>query len=66
LYDAKVWERFLGAVSRRRVLFGSDYPLNLYPLSDPEPAMKGFIAEARTAGMADDVLGRNAARLLGL
>jgi predicted TIM-barrel fold metal-dependent hydrolase len=66
LYDAKVWRQFLDAVDGDRVLFGSDFPLNLYPKLDPEPTMERFISVARGEGAADAVMRGNAARLLGL
>lgn len=50
LYDAGVWEKFLAVVPRERVLFGSDFPLNLYPKLDAAPRLGRFVAEARAAG----------------
>lgn len=66
LYDAGIWGRFTAAVPRARVLFGSDYPLILYPRVGVEAEMARLVAEAREAGMGEDVLGANAARLLGI
>ncbi|MDP3069055.1 MAG: amidohydrolase family protein [Opitutaceae bacterium] len=65
LYGADVWTRFLSAVPHDRVLFGSDFPLNLYPQLDAQPRMARLITEARGASAGDDVLGGNIARLLG-
>jgi predicted TIM-barrel fold metal-dependent hydrolase len=64
LYDAGIWRRFVDAVGVDRVLFGSDYPLNLYPKLESGPEMGRLVAEAKAAGASDDVLGGNAARLL--
>jgi predicted TIM-barrel fold metal-dependent hydrolase len=64
IYDAGVWQRFTAVVPRERVLFGSDFPLNLYPRVAVEAEMARLLAEARAAGMGDDVLGGNASRLL--
>ncbi|MSU69386.1 MAG: amidohydrolase [Opitutaceae bacterium] len=68
LYDAGVWGRFIAAVGANRVLFGSDYPLNLYPWLDPEPGIARFVAEARNAGLdhaqLTAVMGGNAERLM--
>lgn len=64
LYDAEIWSRFTAAVPGSRVLFGSDYPLNLFPKVDAVPQMSGLIAEAKSAGMGEAVLHDNAARLL--
>ncbi len=63
LYDATIWDRFVGAVGAEHVLFGSDYPLNIYPLLEPAAEMGRLIAEARGAGASTNVLERNAARL---
>jgi predicted TIM-barrel fold metal-dependent hydrolase len=64
LYDATVWRRFIETVGESRVLFGSDYPLNLYPATDASPKMSTLIAEARKAGTGPKVFGENAAGLL--
>ncbi len=66
LYDATVWPRALSALGAERVLFGSDFPLNLYPKLDEMPTLVRFVGEARCAGVGDDVLAGNAARLLRL
>jgi uncharacterized protein len=66
LYDASVWKRFFAAVPSPRVLFGSDYPLNLYPMTDAAPAMAHFITEARQEGAPGNVMHGNAAALLRL
>ncbi len=51
MYDETVWRRFLQAVPSDRVLFGSDYPLNLYPRIDAEANMTRMIAELHRAGI---------------
>lgn len=66
MYDAGVWSRTLDGLGRERVLFGSDFPLNLYPRVSVEAEVARFVAEARDAGAGCDVLGGNAARLLRL
>ena len=66
LYDAGVWTRALPAMGSDRVLFGSDYPLNLYPKLDQEPGLVRFCDEARKGGADQRVLGANAAALLRL
>lgn len=66
LYDTGVWQRFIAAVPQDRVLFGSDYPLNLYPRVSVAAEMARFVAEAREAGAGEGILGGNAARLLRL
>jgi predicted TIM-barrel fold metal-dependent hydrolase len=64
LYDAGVWGRVLPAIGSERVLFGSDFPLNLYPKLDDAPGLSRLVAEARAGGANAAVLGENALRLL--
>ena len=64
LYDAGVWKRALPAFGADRVLFGSDFPLNLYPKLDETPGLIRFVDEAKQAGVSADVLGGNAAKVL--
>ncbi|MBI5380904.1 MAG: amidohydrolase [Opitutae bacterium] len=66
LYDATIWTRFLEAVPAGRVLFGSDFPLNVYPKLDAEPGMTRLLEEARAHGADAAVLGENARKLLNL
>jgi predicted TIM-barrel fold metal-dependent hydrolase len=66
LYDAGVWTRALPKFGADRVLFGSDYPLNLYPRVSVAAEMARFVGEAREGGADVRVLGGNAGRLLGL
>jgi predicted TIM-barrel fold metal-dependent hydrolase len=51
-----------------RVLFGSDFPLNLYPRLDAEPNLARFVAEAHrgavNAGQLLNVLRDSAARII--
>jgi predicted TIM-barrel fold metal-dependent hydrolase len=68
LYDEGVWRRFLAVVPKDRVLFGSDYPLNLYPRIDPEANLSRLVAEVHRAGLSADelpaIVRGNAARLI--
>jgi predicted TIM-barrel fold metal-dependent hydrolase len=67
LCDAGIWRRFLRAVRADRVLFGSDFPLNLYPGLDAEPGMERLVAEAKAGLDACDlesVMAGNAETLL--
>jgi hypothetical protein len=45
LYDAKVWPLMLQAVGPKRLLFGSDFPLRLYPRDATQPGWKRLLAE---------------------
>jgi predicted TIM-barrel fold metal-dependent hydrolase len=69
MYDPGVWTRFIGAVGATRVLFGSDYPLNLYPREDSGHSWPRLLAEARGAGIGDvalqQLLGENTLRVIG-
>lgn len=62
LYGPEVWGRAL----TDRVLFGSDYPLILYPKKETAPGVEGLVSEAKAAGASSAVLGGNAEKLLGL
>ena len=68
LYGVDVWQRFLAEVPAERVLFGSDFPLNLYPRLDAEPNLARFVAEAHrgavNAGQLLNVLRDSAARII--
>jgi predicted TIM-barrel fold metal-dependent hydrolase len=70
LYGEDVWRRFLDVVSAERVLFGSDFPLNVYPRIDDAPNFARLMAEAHRAGPRatelPGLMGANAARLLRL
>ncbi|HWA26591.1 MAG TPA: amidohydrolase family protein [Lacunisphaera sp.] len=62
LYGADVWTK----APAGRVLFGSDYPLVLYPGQNAVPELGGILAEARNGGFRPAELGGNAAQLLRL
>jgi len=70
LYDPSIWRRCIDAVGAERVLFGSDFPLNLYPKLETEAGMIRLIEEANAVGLdpvqLQAVLGGNAARLFRL
>jgi predicted TIM-barrel fold metal-dependent hydrolase len=66
LYDASIWTRATAVLGADRVLFGSDFPLNLYHKLDELPGFVRLVQEAQGAGMGPKVMGESAARLLGL
>jgi predicted TIM-barrel fold metal-dependent hydrolase len=66
LYDAGIWSRATSVLRGDRVLFGSDFPLNLYHRVDELPGFVRLVQEAQGAGMSADVMGGSAARLLRL
>jgi len=67
-YDPAAWSRFIGAVGPTRVLFGSDYPLILYPKAETKPSWSRLLAEVRGAGLGDvalrQLLGKNTLRVI--
>lgn len=66
----KIYMSTINLVGHRKILFGTDYPLLLYPNSEKRPNFITMINEIRTQiqikEALDDVLGKNALRLLGL
>jgi predicted TIM-barrel fold metal-dependent hydrolase len=69
LYGQDIWRRFCTQVPTERVLFGSDFPLNLYPAIDTAPNFSRLVAEVHRAELTADglkaVVGDNARRLFG-
>ncbi len=65
-----IFDVALRCVDHRKLLYASDYPLLLYPRRQAEPDFRPFLAEIAALGLAPeveaDILGNNAARLLGL
>jgi predicted TIM-barrel fold metal-dependent hydrolase len=64
---APIWADGLAACGPERVLWGTDYPLDLYP-RDNRGTFAGFLTEARShvpIESRDDVLGGNTRRLFG-
>jgi predicted TIM-barrel fold metal-dependent hydrolase len=70
LYGQDIWKKFCAQVPADRVLFGSDYPLNVYPGIDAEPNMSRLLAEVHRAELDATTLraivADNACRLLRL
>ena len=61
LYGPEVWAK----APRERTLFGSDYPLVLYPRIEQGPSLENLLREARATGVDEAILGLNARTLLG-
>lgn len=59
LYGAEVWRK----ARSRRVLFGSDFPLVLYPKKAAAPDFTGILEEARAGGADARLLAQNAREL---
>jgi predicted TIM-barrel fold metal-dependent hydrolase len=69
LYDKRIFRQVVDLVGADRVLYGSDYPLLLYPRNQREPDFKRFLNEVVTAGLTsaeqNQVLGENVLGLVG-
>jgi predicted TIM-barrel fold metal-dependent hydrolase len=69
-YDPGVWARFVATVGADRVLFGSDYPLTLYPGRETGASWRNLLAEVGGAnlgaGPLSSILGGNALRVVKL
>ncbi len=67
LYSQDIFRVVVGIVGSERVLYGSDFPLILYPKRQREPSFVPFLDEIRGAGLTADelanILGNNASRL---
>jgi predicted TIM-barrel fold metal-dependent hydrolase len=70
VYPPNVLRRMLDAVGQGKILFGSDYPLILFPRQESEPGLIRFLAQISEAKLAaaesTALLGGNATRLLNL
>jgi predicted TIM-barrel fold metal-dependent hydrolase len=68
LYDKRVFRTVIDLVGADRVLYGSDYPLLLYPREQGVPEFKRFLNDIVTAGLTSEeqekVLGKNLLRLV--
>ncbi len=68
LYDPGVFRRAVDRVGSGRILYGSDYPLILYPKLDSRPGFTRFLGEIARSGLSEGertaILGSNIRRLL--
>ncbi|HEY5078224.1 MAG TPA: amidohydrolase family protein [Opitutaceae bacterium] len=68
LYKPDVFRRAVDRVGAERILYGSDYPLLLYPSESRRPGFKRFLGDIAAAGLDEGerakVLGSNMRRLL--
>ncbi len=67
LYRPEIFGRVAAVVGEERILYGSDYPLRLYPKHQTEPDFTRFLGEIRDCGLGAEeraaVLGGNWLRL---
>ncbi|WP_415907610.1 amidohydrolase family protein [Oleiharenicola sp. Vm1] len=69
LYDASAWSRALAAVGAGRILFGSDFPLRLFPRAEDGAGLTTLVQQARAnlpALAIAAVTGGNAASVFGV
>ncbi len=70
LYSSKIFRAVIDIVGSEKVLFGSDFPLILYPKRQTEPDYAPFLAEIRGLGLSseelDNVMGKNSQRVFRL
>lgn len=70
LYDQDIYASVVDAIGSEKILFGSDYPLRTFPKRQQRPHFKHAINEVKTAGLTasdlDNILNKNALKLLGL
>jgi predicted TIM-barrel fold metal-dependent hydrolase len=70
LYGPEIWRRFITVAGAEHVLFGSDFPLNLYPRLELEAELVRLVNEAQSSGLPADslaaILHGNAARIFRL
>ena len=69
LYDMSIFRQMVRLVGVEKLLFGSDYPLRLYPRFQKMPDMERFLDQIRDEGglntrELDALLGGNFRRLL--
>jgi hypothetical protein len=69
LYRPEVFRTVIGVVGAEKVIFGSDYPLILYPKRQTTPSFSPLLEEVGGLGLPADlrtrVLGQNALRVYG-
>ncbi len=69
LYPPEIFQRFPHLFPHERILFGSDYPLRVYPKDQQEADMDLFLCEAQGYALAEQHTGlfrENAMRVYGL
>ena len=69
LYSPQVFKSVVDIVGSDKVLFGTDYPLIVYPKRQTEPSFDLFLEDVRAQGFSEDelqnILGNNAQRVYG-
>lgn len=69
LYDNRIFRRMVDLIGADRIIYGSDYPLLLYPRDSRQPDFKRFLNEIKESGLSEDesekILRGNLLRLIG-
>ena len=69
IYGPEAWARGANTVLDEHVLFGSDYPLVLYPKAESAPGFSGILGEIKSTGLAEakkaEILSGSASKLFG-
>ncbi len=69
LYDARVWRTVVDLVGPERILFGTDFPLRLYPRRESRPSFRSLLEELEGSGLPSAaraaITSGNASRLWG-
>ena len=67
LYRSDIFKTILQIVGSEKILYGSDFPLLLYPKRQTEPDFAPFLEEIRALGLSarelENILGENAQRV---
>jgi uncharacterized protein len=68
LYDPKIHTAIVNAIGHEKILFGTDFPLMLYPKKQKEADFSTYLEEIKKSGLSHDalesILFKNAQRLL--
>ena len=69
VYGSEVWAKAVNVGHGGQIMFGSDYPLILFPKTETAPGMLGILDEAVSGGLTETqtsaILGGNAKKLFG-
>lgn len=65
LYGPEVWRRAIDAVGAKQILFGSDYPLRIYPKVETGSGVARLVSEAKAERVDQALFDANARRLFG-
>ncbi|MDR0353739.1 MAG: amidohydrolase [Opitutaceae bacterium] len=70
IYPPKIWREMADAVGAGRIVFGTDFPLVLYPARETAPSMRSLAGEAGASGLNAGelaaILRGTARRVLGI